>query len=97
MIESEQKMQLEEEKKKAALAEQEATKHELIAEVFEIMKEFAILEGFDEKLFNFTEEDIDRIIGIEHEEVISEEKAEVPLTDVEVEEVLAFVDEVKSE
>lgn len=52
----------EEEKKKAALAEQEATKHELIAEVFEIMKEFAILEGFDEKLFDFTEEDIDTAV-----------------------------------
>ena len=52
----------EEEKKKAALAEQEATKHELIAEVFEIMKEFAILEGFDEKLFEFTDEDIDTAV-----------------------------------
>lgn len=52
----------EEEKKKAALKEQEAAKRELITEVFEIMKEFAILEGIDEKLFNFTDEDIDTAV-----------------------------------
>ena len=52
----------EEEKKKAALNEQEAAKRELITEVFEIMKEFAILEGIDEKFFNFTDEDIDTAV-----------------------------------
>ena len=52
----------EEEKKKTALKEQEAAKRELITEVFEIMKEFAILEGVDEKFLEFTDEDIDTAV-----------------------------------
>ena len=75
--------------------------NQLYAETVELLKEnFETLKALAEELVakeTLYEEDIDRIIGIEHEEVISEEKAEVPLTDVEVEEVLAFVDEVKSE
>ena len=75
--------------------------NQLYAETVELLKEnFETLKALAEELVakeTLYEEDIDRIIGIEHEEVISEEKAEVPLTDVEVEKVLAFVDEVKSE
>lgn len=49
----------EEEKRKAALKEQEAAKRELMTELFDIVKELAILEGIDEKFIDFSDKDVD--------------------------------------
>ena len=48
---------------KAALAEKEAAKRELIEEIVEIIQELAILEGMDPDEMQVTDEDMDQMVA----------------------------------
>lgn len=60
---AEHNARIEAEKAKAAEAEKEAAKRELIEELVEIVQELAILEGMDPDELNVTEEDMDQMVA----------------------------------
>lgn len=59
----EHKAQVEAEKAKAAQAEKETAKRDLIAELVDIVKELAILEGMDPDDLQVSEEDMDQMVA----------------------------------
>lgn len=59
----EHKAQVEAEKAKAAQAEKENAKRDLIAELVDIVKELAILEGMDPDDLQVSEEDMDQMVA----------------------------------
>lgn len=60
---AEHNARIEAEKTKAAEAEKEAAKRDLIEELIEIVQELAILEGFDADEIKITEEDMENMIA----------------------------------
>lgn len=60
---AEHNARIEAEKNKAAEAEKEAAKRDLIEELIEIVQELAILEGFDADEIKITEEDMENMIA----------------------------------
>lgn len=60
---AEHNARIEAEKNKAAEAEKEAAKRDLIEELIEIVQELAILEGFDADEIKVTEEDMENMIA----------------------------------
>lgn len=60
---NEHNAQIEAEKVKAAQAEKEAAKRDLIAELVDIVKELAILEGMDPDELQVTDEDMDQMVA----------------------------------
>ena len=60
---AEHNARIEAEKNKAAEAEKEAAKRDLIEELIEIVQELAILEGFDADEIKITDEDMENMIA----------------------------------
>lgn len=60
---AEHNARIEAEKAKAAEADKEAAKRDLIEEIVEIVQELAILEGFNEDEITITAEDMDNMVA----------------------------------